>query len=93
MTTTDVRDLLDDALDDLPRYMAVTQPLGGWLPGEGPGPTMMACVYVDDVREMIRRVVASASVLTDDADSDGQRAADGAGPAEPSTTGGVDIAA
>jgi hypothetical protein len=46
---------LDDRLDDLPRYMAVTQPEGGWLPHHGEGPTMKACVYVDDVREMLRR--------------------------------------
>lgn len=54
--TTTVLDILDEALDDLPRYMAITQPEGGWLPGDGPsGPTMKACVYVDDVREMLRR--------------------------------------
>lgn len=50
-----LREVLDDALDDLPRYMAVTQPAKGWLPGEGECPTMIACVSVDDAREMIRR--------------------------------------
>lgn len=51
-------DLLDDALDDLPRYMAVSQPEGGWLPGEPGQPLMKACVYIDDVRDMLRRTLA-----------------------------------
>jgi hypothetical protein len=50
-----LRAALDDALDDLPRYMAVSQPEDGWLPGQPGRPTMKACVYVDDVREMLRR--------------------------------------
>jgi hypothetical protein len=53
----DLHAALDDALDDLPRYMTVSQPEGGWLPGEPGQPVMKACVYVDDVREMLRRVV------------------------------------
>ena len=52
-------DVLDERLDDLPRYMAVSQPESGWLPGEPGQPVMKACVYVDDVREMLRRTVAS----------------------------------
>jgi hypothetical protein len=54
-----LREVLDDALDDLPRYMAVTQPARGWMLGEGDGPTMIACVSIDDVREMLRRQVRS----------------------------------
>lgn len=54
---SDLRAQLDDALDDLPRYFAVSQPANGWLPGEGEGPTMKACVYIDDVREMLRRKI------------------------------------
>lgn len=52
-----LRERLDDALDDLPRFMAiVNQSEDGWLPGEGMGPTMETCVSVDDVRAMLRRV-------------------------------------
>jgi hypothetical protein len=53
----DLRDALDEALDDLPRYMAVTQPAGGWVVGD-PWPISKTCVYVDDVREMLRRTLA-----------------------------------
>lgn len=54
--TTTVLDILDDALDDLPRYFAISQPENGWLPMDpGASPRMKCCVYVDDVREMLRR--------------------------------------
>lgn len=52
-----LREALDDALDDLPRFMAVTQPEQGWLPGDPGQPTMRVCLYLDDVREMLRRKV------------------------------------
>lgn len=48
--------LLDDALDDLPRYYAVVdQPKDGVLHFGEHEPRMVCCVTVDDVREMLRR--------------------------------------
>lgn len=46
---------VDDALDDLPRFMAVTnQSKEGWLPGSEDAPSMETCVSVDDVRRLLR---------------------------------------
>lgn len=47
--------MLDDGLDELPRYFAVVnQPEEGW-DHVGGGPHMVCCVSVDDVRAMLRR--------------------------------------
>lgn len=46
---------VDDALDDLPRYMAVTnQSKEGWLPGSEDAPSMETCLSVNDVRRLLR---------------------------------------
>jgi hypothetical protein len=70
---------LDDELDDLPRYMAiVNQSEKGWMPGDPiEGPTMVTCVTVDDVRDMLRRKLARAAAALDDLE-----AADAAGSGE-----------
>jgi hypothetical protein len=58
-----IRELLDDALDDLPRFFAVGgQAEGGWVLGGGDGPRMVTCVSVDDVREMLRRKVTKPRI-------------------------------
>jgi hypothetical protein len=47
--------MLDDGLDELPRYFAVVdQSEEGW-DHIGSGPYMVPCVSVDDVRAMLRR--------------------------------------
>lgn len=54
--------MLDDAIDDLPRYFAVAdQPAGGVDGLDVNRPHMKCCVAVEDVRRMLRQRLASAA--------------------------------
>lgn len=58
-----LRGLLDDALDDLPRYTAISQPKGGWLPfSDDEPPVATACVSLDDARTMFRQLLLGATL-------------------------------
>jgi hypothetical protein len=60
----EIHDLLDDALDDLPRFYAVApQAEKGWTPLQiDDMPSMVCCVSVEDVREMLRRKCGLVSI-------------------------------